>query len=430
MNFINSTHPETQVITADLSWTGGRQNTGLVGAEKYIYTSNGWTVELNYPVIPHPIYTVSANYTKDQVTVSWEGTSENDIINETSYTSSGLTPVLSPQEQAREDVMAYIQANHTETDAYLPVTNWTGGRATPEGLVGYETYVYSGSGWNVTIGYVVYYDIIYNVNATYQQNGAALIEWRGTVHNGAVNETSYTSNLQLSTVEQARNQVMAYIQSNHPETAAVLPVSNWTGGHVDQGMLLGSETYSYTGGNWTITLQYPVVPNPIYTATANYTSASTNIAWAGTWQNGTVTETSYTPPENTTTRFTEDQIRDKIMNYIATNHPETAALMTNLTWVGQDTTKPGLVGYSTYQYNSTNWVMSLGHPVIPLQYYEITANYTSSSAAVQWSGLFQNGFDSSSGTTYNAQITESSYTYSPKTSSAPVMGGGNLLLTN
>jgi hypothetical protein len=203
MNFIGSTHPETQSLTSDLSWTGGRQDTGLLGSEKYFYTSGGWAVEITNPVIPHPIYTISANYTKDNVSVTWTGTSENDLITETSYTVTGLTPVLTTQEQVRDTVMAYIQANHTETDTYLPVARWTGGRATPAGLVGYETYIYSGSGWNVTIGYVVYYDIIYNVNVTYvppnSQTGHVVVNWTGTVHNGSVNETSYTYSPQAST---------------------------------------------------------------------------------------------------------------------------------------------------------------------------------------------------------------------------------------
>jgi len=45
-----------------------------------------------------------------------------------------------------------------------------------------------GDGWNVTIGYVVYYDIAYEVTAENQQEG---ITWTGTVYDGVVSETSY-----------------------------------------------------------------------------------------------------------------------------------------------------------------------------------------------------------------------------------------------
>jgi hypothetical protein len=299
--------------------------------------------------------------------------------------------------------MAYIETNHAQTAAFLPVTNWTGGRITPEGLAGYETYRYVGDGWNVTIGNVVYYDITYHVNVTYTENGVVRVDLHGTVHNDVVNETSCTLNL-LSKQEQARNDVMTYIQTNHPVTVAILPVNNWTGGKVTTS-LLGAETYNYTGSNWTVILNYPVIPNPTYTVTANYTWQDTTLAWEGTWQNGNITETQYTPPSNTI-YFTDAQIRDAIMTYI-----QTAPLMTDLNWTGQDITPPGLVGYSTYQYKSINWVITMGHPITPMQTYEITANYTSADVTVQWSGTFRNGEDYITSTTYYAEITQTSYNY-------------------
>jgi hypothetical protein len=46
-----------------------------------------------------------------------------------------------------------------------------------------------------------------------------------------------------------------------------------------------------------VTIQYPVVLNPIYTVNATYSSPANvgnPITWQGTLQNGTVTETAYT----------------------------------------------------------------------------------------------------------------------------------------
>jgi hypothetical protein len=71
MTLMSTNYPETAQLAANLSWTGGRQDTGLLGAEKYIYTSNGWNVLIEYPVIPNPMYTVIANYTAGEVTVEW-----------------------------------------------------------------------------------------------------------------------------------------------------------------------------------------------------------------------------------------------------------------------------------------------------------------------------------------------------------------------
>ncbi len=55
--YIQANHAETEELMCDLSWTGGRAETGLLGAEVYNYSSTGWTVIIEYPIIPNPIYT-------------------------------------------------------------------------------------------------------------------------------------------------------------------------------------------------------------------------------------------------------------------------------------------------------------------------------------------------------------------------------------
>lgn len=88
INNIKTNHPETAPLMSNLNWTGGRQDTGLVGAETYVYNStNGWTVTIQYPVVPNPIYTITATYSSGNTAVDWQGTIEsNGIITETSYT--------------------------------------------------------------------------------------------------------------------------------------------------------------------------------------------------------------------------------------------------------------------------------------------------------------------------------------------------------
>jgi len=99
---------------------------------------------------------------------------------------------------------------------------------------------------------------------------------------------------QYTIQEQVRDAVMAYIEANHTETAQFMQNLNWTGGNTTPQGIVGAETYSYTSDGWNVTMQYPVVPNPIYSITANYTTPTqTIVAWQGTWQNGTITETSY-----------------------------------------------------------------------------------------------------------------------------------------
>jgi len=298
--------------------------------------------------------------------------------------SPSPTPEPSLREQIRNQVMVYIQTNHADAATVLPVTSWTGGSITPEGLVGYETYQYIGDGWNVTIGNVVYYGIIYNVEAVYTVNGGVKIDWQGTVHNGEINQTSYTATL-MSTPELARTEVMDYIQCNHAETGAFVPVNSWTGGIVNQGMLVGSTLYSYVGGNWNVTMQYPVVPDPIYTVTADYNSSGISITWKGTWQNSTITETSYT--DNLLT--TQAEIRDAALAYIVANHTEAAHLLVNFTWTGGQV-DTGLLGSVLYQYNSTGWKVEIRNPVVLNPTYTITANYVSGGTTIAWAGTLEN----------------------------------------
>ena len=108
-----------------------------------------------------------------------------------------------------------------------------------------------------------------------------------------INSNQPNATPELTIQEQALNAAMAYIQANHTQTAQLMTNLNWTGGRQDTG-LLGAETYIYNSTNWTITIQYPVVPNPIYTINATYSSGNAAVAWQGTYQNGAITETNYT----------------------------------------------------------------------------------------------------------------------------------------
>jgi hypothetical protein len=97
--------------------------------------------------------------------------------------------------------------------------------------------------------------------------------------------------------EKIRDSIMNFIKSNHPETAQFIEDLAWTGGRVTPQNLVGAETYMYYSLGWNFTLSYPVVPNAIYTITADYSAVSIGIPyrviWQGTWQNEVINETSY-----------------------------------------------------------------------------------------------------------------------------------------
>jgi uncharacterized protein (UPF0333 family) len=107
---------------------------------------------------------------------------------------------------------------------------------------------------------------------------------------------------ELSIQEQVRDDAMVYIETNHPEAAQFMDNLAWVGGRTTSSGLIGAETYAYTSQGWNVTISYPVIQNPIYTITADYSATSANggvsipyrVIWQGTWENGTITETGYT----------------------------------------------------------------------------------------------------------------------------------------
>jgi uncharacterized coiled-coil protein SlyX len=108
----------------------------------------------------------------------------------------------------------------------------------------------------------------------------------------AQNKTS-----ELFMQEKNRDSVMDYIKSNHPETAQFMNGLAWIGGRTTPPDLIGAETYFYTSNGWKFTINYPVIPNPIYNITADYSATSTGIPyrviWKGSWQNWCINETSF-----------------------------------------------------------------------------------------------------------------------------------------
>jgi len=72
----------------------------------------------------------------------------------------------------------------------------------------------------------------------------------------------------------------------------------WIGGKVETG-LLGTEIYNYECEGWNVTISYPVIVNPTYDVTVNYSvpagvvSIPYAVIWEGTWENGAVTEASF-----------------------------------------------------------------------------------------------------------------------------------------
>lgn len=307
----------------------------------------------------------------------------------------------STQEQVRDEVMNYTEENHEETVQYLQGISWSGGDVTPSGIVGSSTYTYLSSGWNVTMQYPIVPDPIFTVTADYSSKGLSIL-WKGTWQNGTVTETSYTDNL-LSTQAEMRDAAVAYMLSNHAEAAHLLTNLAWTGGAVYTG-LVGSVLYEYTSTGWTMEIQNPVVPNPIYTITANYSSGASTVVWAGTLENRAITETSYTATNLTAQLSEQEQVRESVIAFLKAYRSESAEFMQGLVWAGGQTTPGGIVGSETYLYQGSGWTLEMQYPVVLNPIYTVSANYTGRGMynIVAWQGTWQSG-----------TILETSYAYTP-----------------
>ena len=115
-----------------------------------------------------------------------------NLLNPSQPTPSSIP--ASAEEEVRDSTIMFIAINHTETQSLTTGITWGGGKATPEDHLGYETYIYTGNGWNVTIGYPVVPNPIYEVSAIYTPPGSeqVTVNWQGTLQNETVIETSYT----------------------------------------------------------------------------------------------------------------------------------------------------------------------------------------------------------------------------------------------
>jgi hypothetical protein len=104
------------------------------------------------------------------------------------------------------------------------------------------------------------------------------------------------------TVYDIRDLAMEFIKRNHPETERFMAGIEWRGGRQPSDERVGAETYRFSSQAWNCTISYTVVLNPKYgivvgfstSMIPGYTGEFHEMVWKGTYQNGVITETSYT----------------------------------------------------------------------------------------------------------------------------------------
>jgi pimeloyl-ACP methyl ester carboxylesterase len=109
-------------------------------------------------------------------------------------------------------------------------------------------------------------------------------------------------------------------------------------------------------------------------------------------------------PTSSPTLTTQEQVRDAVMSYIRSRHPETAKFMTNLDWIGGRATPPNLTGAETYMYYSQGWNVTINYPVYPNPIYKITADYSAIGISIPYRIIWK-------GTMQNELVNETSYVF-------------------
>jgi hypothetical protein len=93
--------------------------------------------------------------------------------------------------------------------------------------------------------------------------------------------------LLLQQVEQARNDAVMFLETNHPEVAFLFTEDDWQSSSSQS-----NQQYEYGSGNWNVTITISAASNLTFSVTIRY-SGDWQVNWQGTDQNGTVTENTY-----------------------------------------------------------------------------------------------------------------------------------------
>lgn len=160
---------------------------GLIGSSIQQFTGGGWTVNVTYPMVMRPVYTISIRYSGD-ISFTWEGTVDQDRnVGEIEFRRVDITP--EPPEFARDTAIDYILQTYEELGGLQVPSSWETRDLTP-GLVGASNLQYIGDGWTVNVSYPVVLKPRYTVEIEYV--GDTSFTWKGTVdQSGSVDEQEY-----------------------------------------------------------------------------------------------------------------------------------------------------------------------------------------------------------------------------------------------
>ncbi|MBN1484487.1 MAG: discoidin domain-containing protein [Chloroflexia bacterium] len=140
--------------------------------------------------------------------------------------------------------------------------------------------------------------------------------------------------------------------------------------------LLGSETYQYTAGDWTLTVHYPVVAPEAVIYRVEVENAAAGFYWQGSVDaQGQLAEI----PAGAI------MARDAVLDYLSAQYADQAPAQ-DLRWWGQRTTPEDLLGSETYQFSADGWVMTVQYPVVAPEAVIYRVDVSNVATAFSWQG--------------------------------------------
>lgn len=269
-----------------LSWVQERLTLeGLVGTETYQYTAGDWVVTISYPFVAPEMVMYKVMVTNQTIGFQWEGR-----VDAQGRVTEGPEIILA----ALDVALAHI-SDHYSDQAPAPELAWAGGRTTPEGRVGAESFQYTAQDWVITVSYPVVAPevVIYQVMV---ENLTTGFQWEGELDaNRNLTETAppegYSPPEGMLDKVAARDAALAYIYQNYQ----IPPVEStaWEEEDVTPEGLVGAAKFRYTAFNWAVEVSYPVVASEAVLYEVAVTNPDLGLDWQGTVDaQGVVTESS------------------------------------------------------------------------------------------------------------------------------------------
>jgi hypothetical protein len=259
--------------------------------------------------------------------------------------------------KARDAVLAYLGETYGEQAPPTGLT-WKEEQITLEGLAGWEGYRYTSGDWVS----VVAYPVVAPEATTYRmsvENPASGFWWEGRVD--AQSQVAEGPDAVLTARDAALSYIAAHYAGKGPGTDP-----SWRGGRVTPQGLVGTETYEYTSGDWTVTVSYPVVAPEQIVYHIVVSNSATGFRWEGEMDARLVLKQTAASEEPSF------QVRDaETAIDMALGHANRRYGMQfkipplGLTWIGDQPAGQGAAGSEAVEFTSVGapgWVAIVSHP--------------------------------------------------------------------